>query len=148
MESPLSSLGTAAVVLIVVLVLVALLLLISLVRKHRKVHRPDTPVPTKVAYWVSLVYTVFPIDALPDPIYADDIVVWPVVSSSSAGHSGGRRATMSSADRPHRDDLAAHAAAVAPWEGPPRRRAHLPDRSASQVREPTTPSASRPREVW
>ncbi len=75
MESPLSSLGTAAVVLIVVLVLVALLLLISLVRKHRKVHRPDTPVPTKVAYWVSLVYTVFPIDALPDPIYADDIVV-------------------------------------------------------------------------
>lgn len=64
-----------AVVLIAVFVLIALFLVVKLVRKHRQVHRPDTPVPTKVAYWISLVYAVFPIDLLPDPVYFDDIVV-------------------------------------------------------------------------
>ncbi|WP_235783786.1 YkvA family protein [Amycolatopsis orientalis] len=64
-----------AIVVLVVLVLAALFLVIKLVRKHRQVHRPDTPVPTKIAYWLSLVYTVFPFDLLPDPIYFDDIVV-------------------------------------------------------------------------
>lgn len=29
----------------------------------------------KVAFWGSLIYTVFPVDLLPDPIYLDDIGV-------------------------------------------------------------------------
>jgi len=74
-ESLWTTLGVVAVVLIVVFVLIALFLGIKLVRKHRQVHRPDTPVPTKVAYWLSLIYTVFPFDLLPDPVYFDDIVV-------------------------------------------------------------------------
>ncbi|WP_414942519.1 YkvA family protein [Amycolatopsis sp. cmx-11-51] len=64
-----------AVVVVAVLVVVALFLVVKLVRKHREVHQPGTPVPTKVAYWVSLAYTVFPFDLLPDPVYFDDIVV-------------------------------------------------------------------------
>ena len=28
-----------------------------------------------MAFWAPLVYTVFPVDALPDPIYLDDIAV-------------------------------------------------------------------------
>ncbi len=75
MDSLPATLGVVAIVVLVVLVLAALFLVIKLVRKHRQVHRPDTPVPTKIAYWLSLVYTVFPFDLLPDPIYFDDIVV-------------------------------------------------------------------------
>ncbi|WET82424.1 DUF1232 domain-containing protein [Amycolatopsis sp. QT-25] len=75
MESLWTTLGVVAVVLAIVFVLFALFLVVKLVRKHRQVHRPDTPVPTKVAYWLSLVYTVFPLDLLPDPVYVDDILV-------------------------------------------------------------------------
>lgn len=71
----LATLGVFAIVVVVLLVAVALFLLFKLVRKHKQVHQPGTPVPTKAAYWVSLAYTVFPIDLLPDPIYLDDIVV-------------------------------------------------------------------------
>ncbi|GAA2983726.1 YkvA family protein [Actinokineospora diospyrosa] len=69
------SLWTWLGLLVVVLVLIAVVLVVMLVRKHRRVHQPDTPVPTKVAYWLSLAYTAFPIDVLPDPVYFDDIVV-------------------------------------------------------------------------
>ncbi|WP_424186308.1 YkvA family protein [Actinokineospora sp. G85] len=58
----LAAIGIAAVVLIVLLV-----------RKYRFLRSPDTPFPAKFAFWGSLVYTVFPIDALPDPIYLDDV---------------------------------------------------------------------------
>ncbi|QXV55762.1 YkvA family protein [Amycolatopsis sp. TNS106] len=75
MESLWTTLGVVAVVVVIVLVLVALFLVAKLVRKHRQVHQPGTPVPTKAAYWVSLAYTVFPFDLLPDPVYFDDIVV-------------------------------------------------------------------------
>ncbi len=75
MESLWTTLGVVAVVVVAVLVVVALFLVVKLVRKHREVHQPGTPVPTKVAYWVSLAYTVFPFDLLPDPVYFDDIVV-------------------------------------------------------------------------
>ncbi|RSN25568.1 hypothetical protein DMC61_27720 [Amycolatopsis sp. WAC 04169] len=75
MESLWTTLGVVAVVVVVILVLVALFLVVKLVRKHRQVHQPGTPVPTKVAYWVSLAYTVFPFDLLPDPVYFDDIVI-------------------------------------------------------------------------
>ncbi|MEV7552140.1 DUF1232 domain-containing protein [Amycolatopsis sp. NPDC089917] len=75
MESLWATLGVVAVVVIIVFVLVALFLAVKLVRKHRQVHQPDTPVPAKVAYWLSLAYTVFPFDLLPDPVYFDDIVV-------------------------------------------------------------------------
>ncbi len=75
MESLWTTLGVVAVVVIIVFVLVALFLLVKLIRKHRQVHQPGTPVPTKVAYWLSLAYTVFPFDLLPDPVYFDDIVV-------------------------------------------------------------------------
>ncbi|WP_410653782.1 YkvA family protein [Amycolatopsis sp. cmx-4-54] len=75
MESLWTTLGVVALVVVVVLVLVALFLVVKLVRKHRQVHQPGTPVPTKVAYWISLAYTVFPFDLLPDPVYIDDIVV-------------------------------------------------------------------------
>ncbi|MGW4832995.1 YkvA family protein [Amycolatopsis japonica] len=75
MESLWTTLGVVAVVVIIAFVLITLFLLVKLVRKHRQVHRPDTPVPTKVTYWLSLAYTVFPFDLLPDPVYFDDIVV-------------------------------------------------------------------------
>ncbi|GLW95005.1 YkvA family protein [Actinokineospora globicatena] len=75
MDSLLNNLGTVAIVLIVVLIVIAVVLVVALVRKHRRVHQPDTPVPTKVAYWLSLAYTALPVDVLPDPIYFDDIVV-------------------------------------------------------------------------
>jgi uncharacterized membrane protein YkvA (DUF1232 family) len=75
MDELLADLGVVAIVLVVVLILGALFLVVRLVRKHKRVHQPGTPVPTKVAYWLSLIYTVVPVDLLPDPVYFDDIVV-------------------------------------------------------------------------
>ena len=75
MDTLLSTLGVIAIGLVIILVLVVLFLIFMLVRKHRQVHQQHIPVSTKVAYWLSLVYTVFPVDLLPDPVYFDDIVV-------------------------------------------------------------------------
>lgn len=71
----LPALGIVALILVVVSALVALVLVILLIRRHRKVHQPGVPVSAKVSYYGSLVYAVFPIDLLPDPILVDDIGV-------------------------------------------------------------------------
>jgi uncharacterized membrane protein YkvA (DUF1232 family) len=64
----------------VVVVLIGALTLygaVKLVRKVFKVRRQLGPLGTggKVAFYGSLLYTFFPIDILPDPIYLDDMAV-------------------------------------------------------------------------
>ena len=51
----------------------ALRLLVKVVRMRR--HLGELPPSGKVAFWGSLLYTIFPIDLLPDPIYLDDMAV-------------------------------------------------------------------------
>ncbi|MBB4908835.1 YkvA family protein [Actinophytocola algeriensis] len=70
-----STLSVIGIVAVGLVALIAAVLVYRLVRKYRQVHRPGVPVSAKVAFWAPLVYTVFPVDALPDPIYLDDIAV-------------------------------------------------------------------------
>jgi uncharacterized membrane protein YkvA (DUF1232 family) len=71
----LATLGVVALLLFIVSFVVVLGLLIKMIRNHRLVHQPGMPVSSKISYYVSLVYAIFPFDVLPDPILADDIVV-------------------------------------------------------------------------
>ncbi len=101
MDEFLNGLGVAAVVLAVVLGVVALVLAVLMVRRYRLVRRPETPFPTKFAFWSSLVYAVFPIDLLPDPVYLDDIGVLTggllyVSASLRKRYGSGRRARTDS----------------------------------------------------
>jgi len=51
----------------------AIRLLVKVVRMRR--HLGELPPSGKVAFWGSLLYTIFPVDLLPDPIYLDDMAV-------------------------------------------------------------------------
>jgi hypothetical protein len=48
-------------------------LMIKLVRTKR--HLGELGTGGKIAFWGSILYTIFPIDLLPDPIYLDDMAV-------------------------------------------------------------------------
>jgi hypothetical protein len=60
--------------LIAILTLVgAVRMVVKLIRLRR--HLGELPASGKVAFWGSLLYTIFPLDLLPDPIYLDDMAV-------------------------------------------------------------------------
>ncbi|WP_019707231.1 YkvA family protein [Streptomyces xinghaiensis] len=61
------------VVLAVAMLAVAVVLAVKLVRTYRMLRSEDTPAGDKLLFWGAIVYTVFPVDLLPDPIYLDDI---------------------------------------------------------------------------
>lgn len=65
----------AAIAVLIFTGAVAVFLVVSLIRKHRQVNRPDTPLPLKFGYYASIIYTIFPVDLLPDPLLIDDIGV-------------------------------------------------------------------------
>lgn len=50
---------------------------VRLLRKlfHLRRHLGDLGGGGKFAFWGSLIYTIFPVDLLPDPIYLDDMAV-------------------------------------------------------------------------
>lgn len=75
--------GGVGVVLVTGAVVVALV--VKVVRKHRQVHQPGMPTSARVAYYGSIVYTIFPVDLLPDPILLDDIGVL-VAALMHVGH--------------------------------------------------------------
>jgi uncharacterized membrane protein YkvA (DUF1232 family) len=58
---------------VVVTVLLAVKLLIRLVRTRRLLKKAGIPASGKAAFWGAIVYLVFPVDLLPDPILIDDI---------------------------------------------------------------------------
>jgi uncharacterized membrane protein YkvA (DUF1232 family) len=62
-------------VILAVLFGVAVYLLVKLVRLFSYVRSEAMPLEGKLAFWGSLIYTIFPLDLLPDPIYLDDIGV-------------------------------------------------------------------------
>jgi hypothetical protein len=51
----------------------AIVLLVKVFRMRK--HLGELPPSGKVAFWGSLLYTIMPIDILPDPIYLDDMAV-------------------------------------------------------------------------
>jgi hypothetical protein len=67
--------GVFAVLVLLVTCAIVLTLVVKMIKKHKLVHQPDMPVSAKVFYYGSIIYTIFPIDLLPDPILLDDIGV-------------------------------------------------------------------------
>jgi uncharacterized membrane protein YkvA (DUF1232 family) len=65
-------LGLLAAVALVTVV-IAVRLLIKLVRSRKLLKDSGVPMSTKTMFWASIVYLVWPVDLLPDPIYLDDI---------------------------------------------------------------------------
>lgn len=53
--------------------IVAITLLVKVFKMRR--HLGELPTGGKVAFWGSLLYTIMPLDLLPDPIYLDDMAV-------------------------------------------------------------------------
>ena len=77
-DGGLSSLAWIAIIVVCVVLVVAMLvgaitLAIRLVRTRRLL--TDLGAGGKIAFYGALIYTIFPIDLLPDPIYLDDIGV-------------------------------------------------------------------------
>jgi hypothetical protein len=73
-----SSLGWIVLIVVIVVLLLAMLvgaiiLLIRLLRMRKMLS--ELGAGGKVAFYGALIYTIFPIDILPDPIYLDDMGV-------------------------------------------------------------------------
>jgi uncharacterized membrane protein YkvA (DUF1232 family) len=60
---------------LVAILVVAVFYFLRLARLWALVRDPAMPAAGKFAFWAGLVYAVFPVDVLPDPIYLDDIGV-------------------------------------------------------------------------
>ncbi|MEV8567048.1 YkvA family protein [Streptomyces sp. NPDC051322] len=80
-------------------------LAIRLVRARRHLRDAGIPLHSKLAFWGALIYTVSPVDLLPDPILLDDIGVLLFalhslqgaarrVSARNSGHSSANFGTV------------------------------------------------------
>ncbi|MFE5678784.1 YkvA family protein [Streptomyces erythrochromogenes] len=72
-----SGLPTLVLIVLAVAVLamltVAIVLAVKLVKISKLLRSEEMPLSNKVAFWASIVYTVSPVDLIPDPVYLDDI---------------------------------------------------------------------------
>ncbi|MFH8836861.1 YkvA family protein [Streptomyces sp. NPDC017868] len=82
-----------AVVLVLVVAGYAAVLLIRVLRARRLLLDAGVPLQSKALFWASVLYTVSPIDLIPDPVYLDDIGVLLValraLHAAAAGHGAG-----------------------------------------------------------
>ena len=67
------AIGVAVALIGVITLLFAIKLIIKLFATKRMMGELGTG--GKIAFWGALLYTIFPIDLLPDPIYLDDMAV-------------------------------------------------------------------------
>ncbi|MFJ8820862.1 YkvA family protein [Streptomyces sp. NPDC102467] len=82
-----------ATVAAVVMLVVAVYLLVRVFQARKLLLDAGIPLRSKALFWVAVVYTVSPVDLLPDPIYLDDIGVLLVALKSL--HSAARAVTAS-----------------------------------------------------
>lgn len=52
-----------------------ILLMVKLIKLGKLVRSDLMPLKGRVAFWSGVIYTVFPVDLIPDPVYLDDIGV-------------------------------------------------------------------------
>ncbi|WP_426367826.1 YkvA family protein [Streptomyces sp. E-08] len=64
-----------AVVLALVVAGFAAVLLVRVFRARRLLLDAGVPLQSKALFWAAVVYTISPIDLIPDPVYLDDIGV-------------------------------------------------------------------------
>ncbi|MFF3756147.1 YkvA family protein [Streptomyces sp. NPDC002185] len=85
--------GSVWLIVAVVLALVAAgyaaVLLVRVFRARRLLLDAGVPLQSKALFWAAVVYTISPVDLIPDPVYLDDIgvllVALRVLHSAAAG---------------------------------------------------------------
>ncbi|GAA2435561.1 hypothetical protein GCM10010273_10520 [Streptomyces lavendulocolor] len=70
-----SSWLVVAVVLALVVAVCAAVLLVRVFRARRLLLDAGVPLQSKALFWAAVVYTVSPVDLIPDPVYLDDVGV-------------------------------------------------------------------------
>ncbi|WP_225802524.1 YkvA family protein [Streptomyces sp. NK15101] len=83
----------AAVVLVLVVAGTAAVLLVRVFRARRLLLDAGVPLRSKALFWAAVVYTISPVDLIPDPVYLDDIGVLLVALRAlhaAAARSGAR----------------------------------------------------------
>ncbi|MEV3858977.1 YkvA family protein [Streptomyces sp. NPDC050095] len=83
---------TLAAVAALVMLVAAVVLLVRVVRARRLLLDAGVPLRDKALFWAAVVYTVSPVDLLPDPIYLDDIGV--LLLALRALHAAAQRAGL------------------------------------------------------
>ncbi|GAA3905129.1 hypothetical protein GCM10022244_14110 [Streptomyces gulbargensis] len=84
-----------ALVLVLALAGCAAVLLVRVLRARRLLLDAGVPLRSKALFWTAVVYTVSPVDLLPDPVYLDDIGVLLLalraLGAAAAGNGRSRR---------------------------------------------------------
>ncbi|MFF8837422.1 YkvA family protein [Streptomyces sp. NPDC015130] len=83
-----------AVVLVLVVAGCAAVLLFRVFQARRLLLDAGVPLQSKALFWAAVVYTVSPIDLIPDPVYLDDIgvllIALKALHAAAAGSGVGR----------------------------------------------------------
>lgn len=64
---------TIAAIAALATLVVAAVLLVRVVRARKLLQDAGIPLQSKALFWTAVIYTVSPIDLMPDPVYLDDI---------------------------------------------------------------------------
>ncbi|MFF9687892.1 YkvA family protein [Streptomyces sp. NPDC014623] len=83
--------GALLLLLLLLFMAGAAVLLVRVVRARRLLVDAGVPLRDKALVWASVIYTVSPVDLLPDPVYLDDIgfLLLALRSLRSAAHAAG-----------------------------------------------------------
>ncbi|MFJ9175921.1 YkvA family protein [Streptomyces sp. NPDC102360] len=75
----------------------AAVLLVRVFKARKLLADAGIPLQNKALFWAAVVYTISPIDLLPDPIYLDDMGV--LLVALTALHSAARKAGIGTGER-------------------------------------------------
>ncbi|MET9949971.1 YkvA family protein [Streptomyces sp. NPDC006339] len=64
-----------AAILVLAVAACAAVLLVRVLRARRLLRDAGVPLRSKALFWTAVIYTVSPVDLIPDPVYLDDIGV-------------------------------------------------------------------------
>lgn len=105
-----------ALVLVLVVAGYAAVLLVRVFRARRLLMDAGVPLQSKALFWAAVVYTVSPVDLVPDPVYLDDIGV--LLIALKALHAAAAKG-RASGDCPRTRETRAAVRGGRPWTGPP-----------------------------
>ncbi len=84
------------------LAIAAAVLLVRVLRARRLLLDAGIPLRDKALFWVAVIYTVSPVDLVPDPVYLDDIGVLLLALRSLHAAAAAATATTRPAKEPDR----------------------------------------------
>ncbi|MEU9251880.1 DUF1232 domain-containing protein [Streptomyces sp. NPDC048270] len=84
------------------LAITAAVLLVRVLRARRMLLDAGIPLRDKALFWVAVIYTVSPVDLIPDPVYLDDIGVLLLALRSLHAAAAAAAGTVRPAKEPDR----------------------------------------------